>query len=168
MVRRSVKSELQAIQGDLQEAVLRLDALLLPPVRKVAQPADTDVEAEAPAEEGGGDLGDDFDEGTTGEEGDLGDLGDLGGEGDLGDLGGDFGGGGGGGAFGGGGGFGADVGAEEAPAGGADDEVKGDIEGLRTEMDGIKRTLVNLSEALKRLRDPLGDPASGNDAMHSV
>lgn len=124
---------------------------------------------EPPAEEGGGDedLGD-FDEGTTGEEGGDEDLGDLDDLDDLGGEGGDFGGGAGGdmGGFG-GGEMGGDMAAEGDPAPGTD-ELKGEVDGLKDEIKGIQRTIVDIAEVLKRIRDPLGDPASGNDAMHSV
>jgi hypothetical protein len=111
---------------------------------------------EPPAETGGGDFAD---EGTTGEEG-GGDLGGGGG-GEGGDLGGLFGGGGG------------DMGmgaGEEPPAEteGADAAGDAKLNSINTDIDGIKRTLVNMSEALKRIRDPFADPALANDAMQSL
>lgn len=160
---------LATVRADLRiatEALKAVAANLPPGISKIAQDDD-----EPPADIGGdaGDLGDDFDEGTTGEEGGGDD--DIGGEGDLGDLGdlegegGDMGGNMGGGGFG-GGGFGEDA----APEGGADsgDAVNADVAGLRRDVDGIKLTLVNISETLRKIRNPLGDPASGNNAMQSV
>lgn len=165
MGRRTVDIEtLATVKSDLRiatEALKAAAANLSPGIGKIAQDDD-----EPPADIGGdaGDLGDDFDEGTTGEEGGIGD--DLGGEGDLGDLGGDLGGAGfGGGGL--GGGFGEDAAPEDA-ADSVNAEVNAEVDGLRTEVDAIKRTLVDISKTLRMIRNPLGDPASGNDAMQSV
>jgi len=157
---------LAAARADLRIAT---DALTSAAANLAAGGINKVAEDEEPAAETGGDLGDDlgsddFDEGTTGEEGgDLGDadLGDLGG-----DLGGDMGGGMGGGGFG-GGSLGEDVAPEGATAGDTA-EVKAEVDGLRTELDAVQRTIVDISKTLRQIRNPLGNPASGNDAMQSV
>jgi len=174
--RRTVDTEtLAAVRADLRIATDALKSaaanLATNGISKVAEdeepPAETggDIGGDDLGGDdlGGDDLGDDFDEGTTGEEG--GDLGD----GDLGDLGGDMGGGFGGGGGGLGGGLGEDVAPEGVDADAGDTaEVKAEVDGLRTELDAVKRTIVDISENLRQIRNPLGDPASGNDAMQSV
>lgn len=160
-----------AVRADLRiatEALASVAANLSPGMSRIAQDDEPPADIGGDVGDLGDDLGDDFDEGTTGEEGgDLGeedigegDLGDLEGEGDF--VGGGFAGGGGG-----LGGFGEDA-APEGGAEGGDTEVEADVDGLRTEVDAIKRTLVDIATTLKMIRNPLGDPASGNDAMQSV
>jgi len=177
MGRRTVDMEtLAAVRADLRIATDALKSvaanLASGGINKVAE------DEEPPAETGGDlgdtdlgdadigdDLGDDFDEGTTGEEGGEGDLGDLDDMG--GDMGGGFGGGGPGGGFG-GGGLGEDIAPEGDTAGEGTAEVKAEVDGLRTELDAVKRTIVDISKNLRQIRNPLGNPASGNDAMQSV
>lgn len=168
MGRRAIDTEiLRAAKADLTIATKALEAVRVNLAQGMGKVAQDDEPPAEDAAEVGGDLGDEFDEGTTGEEGgedlegeDLGDLGDL--EGDMG--GGGFGGGGGGGA-------GGDFGEDAAPEGGDADgtaQVEADVTTLQTEVDAIKRTIVNISETLRGIRNPLGDPAKGNDAMQSV
>lgn len=170
------KRALKSAVEDLADAARRLEAMsaiLDGCIRKRAQEGDeppAEPPVEPPAEEGGGDF---KDEGTTGEEGGgegegaEGDLGDL----DLGGPGGGFGGGGGGGGgFGGppSGGLGADTAVEDTGGDAGDAGMKKDMAGLRSEIEGVKRTLVNVVEVLDHVRDPLRDPLRGNDAMQSV
>jgi len=183
MGRRPI-DQLLAAKKEIASASARLATVFqeLDGMRKSAQ--DDEPKIEPPAEAGGapdagdeadlgdlGDLGDaDFkDEGTTGEEGAEGDLG--GDMGDMGDLGGGFGGGGGAGGFGGGAGgdLGGDLGedGEQAPPD-ANEELRGDVDGLRSELDAVQRQLVDISKVLQQVRNPLGDPARGNDALHST